>query len=50
MFPTGEEDVVIDLCFGSTDLWVVPVVDMLTMRVVQPVETSLRLIVALVVG
>jgi len=41
---------VVDLCFGSTDLWVVPVAGMLTMRVVQPIETSLRPTVALVVG
>ena len=39
---------VVDLCFGSTGLRVVPVVGMLTMRVVQSVETSLRPTVALV--
>ena len=50
MFPTQEEDVVVDLCFGSIDLRVVPVAGMLTMRVVQSAETSPRLTVALVAG
>ena len=50
MFPTQDEGVVVDLCFESIDLRVVPVAGMLTMRVVRSVETSLRLTVALVVG
>ena len=41
---------VADFCVEANDEWVVPVVAMLTMRVVQSVEASPRPTMAVVVG
>ena len=49
MSSTQEEDVVADFCAESNDERVVPVVAMLTMRVVQSVDASPRLTMAVVV-